>query len=153
MEPEGSLPHSQYLFLWYLKCESFYKCQLIHNNSSVIKYLLNWLNLTMPGEEQTVFFLFLLRVLTIGSGPCSSVGIATELRTGRSGIEFRWGLEFPPVQTGPGAHPASCKMGIGSFPRVKCGQGLLLTTHSLLVPRSWKSRATRLPILWATTGL
>jgi len=24
---------------------------------------------------------------------------------------------------------------------VKCGQGLLLTTHSLLVPRSWKSKS------------
>ena len=30
---------------------------------------------------------------------------------------------FPPVQTGPGAHPASCKMGTGSFPGVKCGPG------------------------------
>ena len=36
---------------------------------------------------------------------------------------------FPPVQTGPGAHPASCKMGTGSFPVVKCGRGMLLTTH------------------------
>jgi hypothetical protein len=26
---------------------------------------------------------------------------------------------FGPVQTGPGAHPASCVMGTGSFPRVK----------------------------------
>jgi len=48
-------------------------------------------------------------------GPGSSVGIATELRAGRSGIESRWGRDFPPVQTGPGAHPASCKMGTGSF--------------------------------------
>ena len=36
-------------------------------------------------------------------GPGSSVGIATELRAGRSGIESRWGRDFPPVQTGPGA--------------------------------------------------
>jgi len=49
---------------------------------------------------------------------------------------------FPPVQTSPGAHPASCKMGTGSFPGVKCGQGVLLTTHPLLVPRSWKSSYT-----------
>jgi len=34
---------------------------------------------------------------------------------------------------GPEAHPASCKMGIGSFPGVKCGRGVLLTTHPLLV--------------------
>ena len=69
-------------------------------------------------------------------GPGSSVGIATALRAGRSGIESLWGRHFPPVQTGPGAHPASCKMGTGSFPGVKCGQGVLLTTHPLLVPRS-----------------
>ena len=31
------------------------------------------------------------------------------------------GRDFPPVQTGPGAHPASCKMGTGSFPGLKCG--------------------------------
>jgi len=60
---------------------------------------------------------------------------------GRSGIESRWGRDFPPVQTGPEAHPASCTMGTGSFPAVKCGRGVLLTTHPLLVPRSWKSRA------------
>ena len=41
----------------------------------------------------------------------------------------------------PLVHPASCKMGTGSFPGVKCGLGMLLTTHRLLVPRSWKSRA------------
>ena len=63
-----------------------------------------------------------------------------------------WGRDFPPVQTGPGAHPASCTMGTGSFPGVKCGRGVLLTTHPLLVPRSWKGRAIPLPPLWATTG-
>ena len=41
-------------------------------------------------------------------GPGSSVGIATELRAGRSGIESPWGPDFSLVQTGPGAHPASC---------------------------------------------
>ena len=86
-------------------------------------------------------------------GPGSSVGIATELRAGRSGIESRWGRDFPPVQTGPGVHPTSCKMDIGSFPGVKCGRGVLLTTHHLPVPRSWNSRAIPLPTLWATPGL
>jgi len=52
-------------------------------------------------------------------GTGSSVGITTELRVGRSGIESRWGRDFPPVQTGPGAHPASYKMSTGSFPGVK----------------------------------
>ena len=56
-------------------------------------------------------------------GPDSSVGIATELRAGRSGIESRWGRGFPPVQTGPGTHPASCKMVTGSFPGGKVRPG------------------------------
>ena len=85
-------------------------------------------------------------------GPGSSVGIEIELRAGRSGIESRWGRDFPPVQTSPGAHPA-CKLGTGSFPGVKCGRGVLLTTHPHLVPRSWKSGAIPLPTLWATPGL
>jgi len=55
-------------------------------------------------------------IIIIINGLCSSVGIATELRAGRSGIESRWGRDFPPVQTGPGAHPAYYKMGTGSFP-------------------------------------
>ena len=85
--------------------------------------------------------------------PGSSVGIATELRAGRSGFESRWERDFPPIQTGPGTHPASCKIGTGSSPGVNCGRGVLLTTHPLLVPRSWKSRAIPLPTLWATQSL
>ena len=55
---------------------------------------------------------------------------------------------FAPVQTGPGAHPASCTMGTESFPGVKCGQGMTLTPHPLLVAWSKKSRAiTLLPLL------
>jgi hypothetical protein len=36
---------------------------------------------------------------------------------------------FAPVQTGPGAHPASCKMDTGSFPGVESGRGVTLTPH------------------------
>ena len=108
-------------------------------------------------KEDTGILLFTTKaffdVLSVLCGPSSSVGIATELRAGRSGIESRWGRNFPPVQTGPGAHRASCKMGTGSFPGIKCGQGVLLTTHPLPVPRSWKSRAIPLPTLWATPAL
>ena len=57
-------------------------------------------------------------ILTSGE-PGSSVGIATELRGGRSGIESRWGRDFSPVQTDPEAHAASCKMGTGSFTGLK----------------------------------
>ena len=62
------------------------------------------------------------------------------------------GRDFPPIQTSPGAHPASCTMGNLSFPGVKYSRGVLLTTHPFLVPRSWKSRAIPLPTLWPTTG-
>jgi len=62
------------------------------------------------------------------------------------------GTRFSALQTGPGALPASSKMGNGSFPGVKCGRGVLLTTHTLLVPRSWKSRAIPLHTLWGHTG-
>ena len=53
-------------------------------------------------------------------GRDSSVGIATRYWLDGPGIESRWGARFSaPVQTGPGAHPASCTMGTGSFPGVK----------------------------------
>ena len=64
------------------------------------------------------------------------------LRDGRSGDRIPVGARFSaPVQTGSGAHPASCTVGIGSFPGVKRGQGVTLTPHLLLVPLSRKSRA------------
>ena len=53
-------------------------------------------------------------------GRDSSVGIATRYGLNSPGIESRWEARFSvPVQTGPGAHPASCTMGTGSFPGVK----------------------------------
>ena len=81
-------------------------------------------------------------------GPGSSVGIATELDgpgSSPGGDEIflpsrpALGLTQPPVKW--------------SFPGVKCTRGVLLTTHPLLVPRSWKSRAIPLPTLWATPSL
>jgi hypothetical protein len=72
------------------------------------------------------------------------------LRAGRSGDRIPVGTRFSaPVQTGPGAHPASCTMGIGSFQGVKSGRGVTLTPHPLLVPWSWMSRAISLLSLWA----
>jgi hypothetical protein len=63
--------------------------------------------------------------ISCGSIPClwgwdSSVSIGTGYRLDSTGIESQWGKDFfANVQTGPGAHPASCTMGIESFPRVK----------------------------------
>jgi hypothetical protein len=95
-------------------------------------------------------------------GPGSSVGIATGYGLDVPGIECCVTLMecrtikkvqvgarfFAPVQTGPGAHPASCTMGTGSFPGVKRpGRG---ADHPpLLAVRSRKSRAIPLLPLWA----
>ena len=67
-------------------------------------------------------------------GPGSLVGIATDYGLDGPGSIPGGGRDFPPVQTGPGAHPASCTVGTGSFPWIKCALGVLLTTHPLLVP-------------------
>ena len=53
-------------------------------------------------------------------GRDSSVGIATGYGLDGPGIQSRWRARFSaPVQTGPGAYPASYTMGTGSFPAVK----------------------------------
>jgi hypothetical protein len=53
-------------------------------------------------------------------GPGSSVGIATDYGLDGPGDRIPVGARFfAHVQTGPGAHPASCKMGTGSFPGIK----------------------------------
>ena len=68
-----------------------------------------------------------------GSG--TSVGIGTRYWLDGGGIESQWEARISaPVQTGPGAHPASCKMGTRTFPGIKSGRGVKLTPHPLLVP-------------------
>ena len=58
--------------------------------------------------------------------------IPTSIETGYGldgpGSNPSWGARFSaPVQTGPGAHPASCTMGTGPFSGVKNGRGVTLT--------------------------
>ena len=73
--------------------------------------------------------------LHVNFGSGISIGIVTGYGLNGPGIESRWEERFSaPVQTGPGAHPASCKMGTGSFPGVKSGRDVTLTPHPLLVP-------------------
>jgi hypothetical protein len=92
--------------------------------------------------------------LYLYSWPGSVVGTATGYGLGAPGIESRWGARFSaPIQTGPGAHPASCTMGTGSFPGVKSGRGATLPPHPLPLPWSWKSRAIPLLPQWAVQSL
>ena len=87
-------------------------------------------------------------------GPGSSVGIATGYGLDGPGIESRWGARFfAPVQTGPGAHTASCTMSTGSFPGVKSGRDVTLKPHPLPVPWSWKGRAIPLLPPWAVRSV
>jgi len=66
-------------------------------------------------------------------GRNSAVGIATRYGLNGPGIESRWGERFyAPVQTGPGAHPASYTMGPGSSPGVK--RPWRLVDHPHLAP-------------------
>jgi len=50
-----------------------------------------------------------------------------------------------PVQTSPGAHPASCTVGTGSFPGVMCGRCVMLTPHPLLVPCTLLTTLSNIP--------
>jgi len=86
-------------------------------------------------------------------GPVSSVGITTDYVLDGPGSNP--GLDEIFRQSRPALEPTQppVKWVPGLSPGVKCGRGVLLTTHPLLVPRSWKSRAITLPILWATPGL
>ena len=50
------------------------------------------------------------------SGSGRSVALATDYGLDGPGSNPGADRDFPPVQTGPGAHPVPCKMDTGSFP-------------------------------------
>ena len=74
-------------------------------------------------------------------GPGRVVGIAIGYGLDGPGIESRWGEIF---RTCPDRSWGSFSMGTGSFPGVKSGRCVTLTTHPLLLPWSWKGRAIHL---------
>jgi hypothetical protein len=56
---------------------------------------------------------------------------------------------FPTCPVRPWGPPNLLYNGYRVFPGVKCGRGVTLTPHSLLVLWPWKSRAIPLLLLWA----
>ena len=86
-------------------------------------------------------------------GPGISVGIATDYGLKGPGSNPGRDEIFRPSRPAlaPTQPPVTWVPGLSRG--VKCGRDVLLTTHPLLVPRSWKSRAITLPTLWATPGL
>ena len=85
-------------------------------------------------------------------GPGSSVGIATDYGLDGPGSNSGGDEIFRPSRPalGPNQPPVQW---VPVLSRVKCGRGMLLTSHPLLVQGSWKSRAIPLPTLWTTPGL
>jgi len=107
----------------------------------------------MKGNKMRYFSNLFHKVLYMFSGPGSSVGIATDYGMDGPGSNPSGDEIFRPSRPALGPTQPPLKW-IRALPlRVKCSRGVLLTTHPLLVPRSWKSRATTLPTLWATPGL
>ena len=83
-------------------------------------------------------------------GPDSVVGIATGYGPNGPGIESRWRRDFPHLSR-PALRPTQppVQWVPGLSRGVKCGRGVTLTPHPLLVPWSRKGRAIPLLPLWA----
>ena len=60
---------------------------------------------------------------------------------------------YATVQTGPGAHPASCTIGTGSFSRGQSGGGVALTNHYHLAPKLRKEQSFTFTPLMGLRGL
>jgi hypothetical protein len=90
----------------------------------------------------------IIKLLHCCSGPRQRSRYSDSLRVGQSGDRILVGARYSaPVQTGPGAHPASYTLGTGSFPGVKRpGHSV---DHPIKRRGSRKSRAIPLLPIWA----
>ena len=76
-------------------------------------------------------------------GMVSSVGIAADYGLDGPGIDSRWSEIFRPCRPALGPTQPPIQWVPGLSPGVKHSRGVLLTTHPLLVPWSWKTRAIK----------
>jgi hypothetical protein len=85
--------------------------------------------------------------MVMGVGRDSSVGIVTRYELDGTGIESRLGARFSaPVQTDPGAHPASCRYRVTFTGIKRPGRGV---DHPRPCSAEVKERAIPLLLLWA----
>ena len=81
-----------------------------------------------------IYYQYLIQLPRQGQG--SVVGIATAYGMDGPGIESWLGRDFPHQSRPALIHTASCTVGTGSFPGLRCGRGVTQTPHPLLVQRS-----------------
>jgi len=101
-------------------------------------------------EKNLDFYILILSITAITDalcGPGGSVGIATDYGLDGPGSIPGGDEVFRSSRPALGPTQPPVKWVPGLSRGVKCGRGVLLTTHRLLVPRSWKSRAIPLPTL------
>jgi hypothetical protein len=107
-------------------------------------------NVTNLSFVRYIAFLTFVALVRLHSYEARLLPFVISVRLDGPGIESRWGARFsPPVQTDPGAHPASYAIGTGSLPGVKRpGRGV---DHPF--PASAKVKERVELYLYTTSGL
>jgi len=117
---------------WIFLCELYYDAR-IHGRQEK-----GWVLILPNGGLRNIHFgkvinfVFQLNFSKLCWGPGKLSRCSESPLAGRSGYRVLVGARFSiPVQTGPGAYPAPCTMGTGSFSREWSGRGLALTSDPI----------------------